>query len=74
MSFEPETIAAEIRKHIPEFKLDYNVDPIRQSIAESWPNYMDDTAARDEWGWKPDYDLSRMTEDMLAVLKVKLNK
>jgi len=72
MSFDPEIIAAEIRKHIPDFKIDYNIDPIRQSIAESWPNYMDDSAARVEWGWKPDYDLPRMTEDMLAVLKKKL--
>lgn len=72
MSFDPEIIAAEIRKHIPEFKLEYNVDPIRQAIAESWPNYMDDSAARAEWGWKPDYDLTRMTEDMLTVLKQRL--
>ena len=72
MSFEPEMIAAEIRKHIPDFRLDYDIDPIRQSIAESWPNWMDDTAAREEWGWKPDYDLPRMTEDMLAVLSKKL--
>jgi nucleoside-diphosphate-sugar epimerase len=73
MSFEPEIIAAEIRKHIPDFKIDYAIDPIRQSIAESWPNWMDDTAAREEWGWKPEYDLTRMTEDMLAVLSKKLS-
>lgn len=72
MSFEPETIAAEIRKHIPEFRIDYEIDPVRQAIAESWPNWMDDSAAREEWGWKPDYDLPRMTEDMLAVLSKKL--
>ncbi len=72
MSFEPETIAAEIRKHIPEFVLEYDIDPVRQSIAESWPNWMDDSAAREEWGWKPEYDLPRMTEDMLAVLTKKL--
>ncbi len=72
MSFEPEMIAAEIRKHIPDFKLDYNIDPVRQAIAESWPNYMDDSAARAEWGWKPDYDLPRVTEDMLNVLRKRL--
>jgi nucleoside-diphosphate-sugar epimerase len=72
MSFEPEMIAAEIRKHIPDFKLDYNIDPVRQAIAESWPNYMDDSAARAEWGWKPDYDLKRVTEDMLTVLRKRL--
>ena len=72
MSFDPEMIAAEIRKHIPEFKIDYNIDPVRQAIAESWPNYMDDSAARAEWGWKPDYDLARVTEDMLTVLRKRL--
>ncbi|MBM4398847.1 MAG: L-threonine 3-dehydrogenase [Candidatus Cloacimonetes bacterium] len=72
MSFEPNIIAAEIRKHIPEFKIDYEIDPVRQAIAESWPNWMDDSAAREEWGWKPDYDLPRMTVDMLSVLSKKL--
>lgn len=72
MSFDPEEIAAAIRKHIPEFELDYDVDPVRQAIAESWPNSLDDTAAREEWGWNPKYDLDSMTEDMLEKLKVKL--
>jgi len=72
MSFEPEEIAASIRKFIPEFELDYDVDPVRQAIAESWPNSLDDSAAREEWGWKPDYDLDSMTKDMLEKLKVKL--
>jgi len=57
MSIEPEMIAAEIRKHIPEFTIDYQIDPVRQSIAESWPNSMNQTAAMEEWGWKPVYDL-----------------
>lgn len=74
MSFAPEEIAAEIKKHIPEFEIDYDVDPVRQAIAESWPNSLDDTAAREEWGWNPKYDLAKMTEDMLEKLKVKLNK
>jgi len=68
MHFDPEMIAAEIRKHIPEFTMDYEIDDVRQAIAESWPNYMDDTAAREEWGWLPEYDLPRMTVDMLGDL------
>ncbi|NLY85866.1 MAG: L-threonine 3-dehydrogenase [Tissierellia bacterium] len=72
MSFDPEMIAASIRKFIPEFELDYDVDPVRQAIAESWPNSLDDSAAREEWGWNPKYDLDAMTKDMLEKLKVKL--
>lgn len=71
MSFEPEEIAAEIRKHIPTFIMDYDVDPVRQAIAESWPNSIDTTAAREEWGFKTEYDLEKMTVDMLAKLKEK---
>jgi len=74
MSFEPEEIAAEIRKHIPEFKMDYNIDPVKQAIADSWPNSMDDTCAREEWGWKPDYNLNNMTTDMLVKVKEKFDK
>lgn len=73
MSFDPEEIAASIRKHIPEFELDYDVDPVRQAIAESWPNSLDDSAAREQWGWDPEYDLDSMTEDMLEKLREKLN-
>ncbi|MDD2574106.1 MAG: L-threonine 3-dehydrogenase [Bacillota bacterium] len=72
MSFEPEMLAAEIRKHIPEFKMSYNVDAVRQSIADSWPNSLDDSCARKEWGWEPQYDLSSMTIDMLQKLAEKL--
>ena len=72
MSFEPEMIAAEIRKHISEFEMDYEIDEIRQAIAESWPNKMDDTAAYEEWGWKHEYDLPKMTNDMFEVLSKKL--
>ncbi len=72
MSFDPEIIAAAIRKHIPEFQLNYNVDPIKKAIAETWPNSMDDSAARNEWGWKPEYNLEAMTIDMLEVLSNKL--
>ena len=74
MSFDPETIAASIRKYIPEFTMEYKVDPLRQSIAESWPNSLDDTCARNEWDWAPTYDLDMMTQDVLRVLKAKFNK
>lgn len=73
-NFTPEQIAAEIKKHIPEFQMDYDVDPIRQAIADSWPNHMDDSAAREEWGWNPKYDLELMTKDMLEKLEIKLKK
>lgn len=72
MSFEPEELAASIRKHIPDFTLDYDVDPVRQGIAESWPNSLDDSVAREEWDWNPEYDLDTMTEDMLSKLRDKL--
>ena len=72
MSFAPEDIAAEVKKLIPEFSMDYEVDPLRQSMADSWPNSMDDSAAREEWGWQPDYDLPRMCQDMIEKLTPKL--
>lgn len=71
MSFDPEEIAAEIRKSIPSFEITYNVDPIRQSIADSWPNSLDATAAKEEWGFKAEYDLAKMTKDMLEKLSGK---
>lgn len=74
MSFEPEDIYAEIKKHMPDFEMDYDVDPVRQAIADSWPNSLDDSVAREEWGWDPKYDLASMTEDMLEKLRKKLNK
>ncbi|MEH7885274.1 L-threonine 3-dehydrogenase [Bacillus sp. JJ1609] len=72
MSFDPEELAAEIQKHIPAFELTYNVDPVRQAIADSWPNSIDASAAADEWGFKAKYNLSRMTADMLEKLRYKL--
>ncbi|MEJ2049276.1 MAG: NAD-dependent epimerase/dehydratase family protein [Calditrichota bacterium] len=72
MSFAPEDVYAEIKKHIPDFTMDYKIDPVRQSIADSWPNSMDDSAARVEWGWNPRFNLSEMTKDMLNVLSKKL--
>ncbi len=74
MSFAPEHIASEIKKTIPEFTIDYKVDPVRQAIAETWPNNMDDSVARQEWGWKPKYNLASMTKDMLEKLSQKLKK
>lgn len=74
MSFDPEEIAAEVKKHIPHFKMSYNVDPARQTIADSWPNAIDSSAAREEWGFKAEYDLAKMTIDMLEKLKRKLER
>ncbi len=74
MSFDPEMIFKEIKNHIPNFKIEYHVDPLKKSIAESWPNSMDDHCAREEWGWEPKYNLKTMTTDMLTVLKKKLVK
>ncbi|GAB4116165.1 MAG: L-threonine 3-dehydrogenase [Candidatus Caldatribacteriota bacterium] len=72
-SFTPEELAREIKKHIPDFEITYTVDPLRQSIADSWPDKLDDQAAREDWGWSPDYDLQKMTEDMIKKLKDKLS-
>lgn len=69
MSVDPEMIATSIRKHIPEFELTYDVDPVRQAIAESWPNSLDISAAQAEWGFKARYDLDRMTEDMIRGIR-----
>jgi nucleoside-diphosphate-sugar epimerase len=74
MSFDPEIIYNKIREYVPEFKMVYENDPLRQAIAESWPNSLDDTCAREEWDWKPEYDLDAMTKDMLAKLRVKFGK
>lgn len=71
MSFEPEGIAASIRKEIPTFAMNYEVDPIRQAIANSWPDSIDATAAKEEWGFSFKYDLDAMTKDMLTKLATK---
>ncbi|MBT5266584.1 MAG: NAD-dependent epimerase/dehydratase family protein [Rhodospirillaceae bacterium] len=72
MSFTPDRLAQEIQVHIPDFVIDYEVDPVRQAIADSWPRSLDDSAARTDWGWAPDYDLASMTADMIARLRGKL--
>lgn len=74
MSFDPETIYQAIKKHVPQFEMIYDIDPLKQRIADSWPDSLDDTCAREEWDWKPQYDLESMTVDMLEKLRAKLNK
>lgn len=72
MSVTPEDIAAAIRRHIPSFEIDYEVDPVRQAIADSWPRSLDDSAAHADWDWAPRFDLEAMTADMLTRLREKL--
>ena len=74
MSLAPEDFFAAIKKYKPDFEMEYDVDPLKQGIADSWPNMLDDTCAREEWQWKPSYDLDSMTKDMLEKLTVKLAK
>ncbi len=71
ISFSCEELAREIKKHIPEFKIEYNPD-FRQKIADSWPRSIDDAQARTQWGWKPEFDLAKMTSDMIKNLQIKL--
>lgn len=68
MSITPEELAVAIGKRLPGFEIDYDVDPVRQTIADSWPRSMDDNAARSEWGWVPRYDLDAMCNDMIDKL------
>ena len=72
MSFEPEQLFAKIREYIPGLRVRYEVDPVRQAIATSWPDSMDDSCARAEWDWKPSYTLDAMTQDMIRHLRAKL--
>lgn len=74
MSFDPEMIYSKIKEHVPGFEMEYKLDPLRQAIADSWPDSLDDTCAREEWGWKPEFDLEKMTQDMLFHLNKKLNQ
>jgi nucleoside-diphosphate-sugar epimerase len=71
MSFCPKIIYETIKKRIPDFEMTYNIDPLRQVIADSWPNSLDDSCARNEWGWNPYWDLEKMTDDMLKILEEK---
>ena len=72
MSFTPADLAIAIKKRIPEFEINYKINPILQSIADSWPDKLDDSVARKEWGWKPKYDLDSMVDDMIINLTQKL--
>jgi nucleoside-diphosphate-sugar epimerase len=74
MSFDPEMIYAKIKKHYPDFQMTYMVDPLKQHIADSWPDCLDDSCAQNEWDWKPHFDLERMTVDMIKKLQIKLAK
>ena len=74
MSFTPDILAEEIRKRLPDFAIDYDIDPVKEAIANSWPNQLDDSCAREEWGWKPQWDISSMTDDMLAAIRAKLSE
>ena len=72
MSFDPQIIFEEIKKLCPDFEMEYDVDPMKQAIADSWPNRLDDSAARAEWDWQPKYDISFMTKDMLEQLSKRI--
>ena len=72
MSFDPEVIYNKIREYIPGFEMEYDLDPLRQAIADSWPDSLDDSCARAEWDWKPEFDLDAMTVDMITNLRIKL--
>lgn len=72
MSFTPQQLADEIKKHYPDFTIHYQIDSLRQSIADSWPQQMSDLAAQKEWGWQAQYDLSAMVNDMLQHMRAKL--
>lgn len=74
MQLTPKSLAESLRRHLPEFRMSYRVDPARQAIAESWPRRIDDTAAREEWGWRAEYDQERMTAEMLEHLTRKLRE
>jgi nucleoside-diphosphate-sugar epimerase len=71
MSFDPEILFRQIKIHVPEFTMEYRVDPLRQAIAESWPDSLDDACAREEWDWMPHFDLPAMTRDMLEKLTAR---
>ena len=72
MSFDPEMLYTAIKRHFPNFIMKYEIDPLKQAIADSWPNSLDDSCAREEWGWKAEYDLEKMTIDMISVLSKRL--
>ncbi len=74
MQLAPRDLAAAIAERVPDFEIEYDVDPVRQAIAESWPRRLDDSAAREEWGWEPEYGVDAMTDDMLENIRRKRKK
>ncbi len=72
MSFDPEILYNTIKKYIPTFEMEYKPEPIKQAIANSWPNSLDDSCARNEWDWNPKYDLDKMSVDMIETLRKKM--
>ncbi len=72
MSFSPEMLCAEIQKHLPDFRMSYQIDPLKDAISAGWPDKMDDSVARREWGWKAEWDLPAMTADMIRALRARL--
>lgn len=74
MAFTPAQLAKAICRHIPDFEMEYNIDPVRQDIADSWPDLLDDSAARQEWDWRPEYDLPRMTDEMILRVAEKIRE
>lgn len=73
MSFDPEIISAKVRELVPGFRMHYEVDPVRQAIASSWPDSMDDNCAREEWGWAPSFDIDTMSKDMIEHLRARFS-
>jgi len=74
MSFDPEIISAKVRELVPGFRMHYEVDPVRQAIASSWPDSMDDSCAREEWGWTPSFDIDTMSKDMIEHLRARFSE
>ncbi len=74
MSLDPDILFHSIQKHFPDFEIEYEIDPVKQAIADSWPDSLDDSCAREEWGWKPNFGLEEMTRDMISTLSEKYGK
>jgi nucleoside-diphosphate-sugar epimerase len=74
MSFSPSVLFGQIKREVPEAAFSYDVDPVKAAIAASWPDSLDDTCAREEWGWNPEWDMKSMVKDMLSAIKIKLSK
>ena len=74
MSFSPKELFTEIQKHIPSAEFTYEPDPVKSEISASWPDSMDDSCAREEWGWNPEWNLASMTKDMLSEISKKVSR